>query len=224
MEVVALAKDLTRWSKTSDYFLQMMFHGVVLGRGELVGQDLARRAPVEDPLRLARPGNQIPAVCRPQQNLIVSAALASELARFPGLRALPVRFDRLFHYEYHGREFPHVKEYTSAELERAAAQPEPFVQGFPDCPEYHKTVGRYFEIAARTDTVVGRKFSNCVETVLRVDPDVRVHVNGVLCPEMFLESAMIRCIGGIFVRRDLFEYLEPFLDPDFFRWSAPHSL
>jgi hypothetical protein len=192
-------------------FHAVMFHGLAERDGEEYPHDPCVCASSESPsnLLISRPGHSIPPISQPSSHLVVSGTLADRLRPFPNIRLAPVVFKRLVDVDYEKGDMTWDERWGNVD-------PFELLRSLPDVPEFHRTVGSYYEVQCWRWRDIVEKYPDAVEVEIeegmpywKKRPVLR------LSSRMFVDHPFI-IHGDVLVSDTAFDILDAALDRDFF--------
>lgn len=128
-------------NRTIKLFHYNMFHGLGERDGKESPHDTRVFANTDSPspLLISRTVRHIPDICQPSRHLVVSQCYAKELEQLPHVRLMPVTFKRLVDVDYAKGDMSWLEKWGPVD-------PCELLRTLDDVSEFHKRVGRYYEV------------------------------------------------------------------------------
>ena len=188
-----------------------MFHGLAERDGKEVPHDTKVFANTEvfRPLLISRTGRHVPDFCEPSTHFVVCERLARQLDGLPNIRLAPVVFKRLVDVEYQKGDMTWAEKWGNVD-------PRQLLRTLPDVPDFHKTIGCYFEVQAYRWRDVIDKYPLASEiTIEELTPPLQ-ETSVIRLSAQMLEDFPILCYGTKIISETAFQLLAENIDREFF--------
>ena len=188
-----------------------MFHGLAERDEKEPPHDTKVYANTESPtnLLISRTARCVPDICQPSRHLVVSERYATRLQSLSHLRVMPVAFKRLVDVDYEKGDMSCFKKWGDVD-------PRELLRTLPDVPEFHRQIGRYYEVQSYRWCDVVDNFTPLrqIEIVERTPPMDETSI--IRLSREILEEYPILAHGTKILSERAFQILADGFDRDFF--------
>lgn len=194
-----------------DSFHAEMFHGLAERDGEEYPHcpNVFAYSDSFGTLTISRSGRRVPEITQPSGDFVVSESLAEKLKDVPNIRISPVAFKRLVDVEYEKGDLALGEKWGYRD-------PHDLLRLLPDVPEFHETIGSYFEIHTwRLQDVVDR-YEDATDFALVEGMPPMDEIKSIRLSKEMLSDYPILWFGDTIVSEEVLHILRNDLDPDLF--------